>query len=193
MNVAYENIPIRGKPVYRPPRANVANWVAPQWWRKWINPIVPPKPLSGNVSGSDAYRILHRYIDHPFTQDEDYTLVNWRTVSKTVIQGYIAWDPGFTDIYFDCDDHTWKAGGHIAKAVLRMFIEQLPKVAMGILHENELTAAMAIFYTWVDTPEGGHMLLSGIDENGLGMFEPQAPAAPVFVFPSDWSGYMCVG
>ena len=56
---------------------------------------------------------------------------------------------------------------------------------MGIFHQNKETAAMPIFITWVQMPEGGHAVLSYIDFIGkVRIIEPQNDE--VYSVPKGW-------
>jgi len=58
--------------------------------------------------------------------------------------------------YFDCDDVTFRL--------------------MGVLHMNRGMASQPFFITWVDTPEGGHSVLSFYIEGKIKIIEPQSDA-----------------
>ena len=56
--------------------------------------------------------------------------------------------------HFDCDDFTFRL--------------------MGVFHMNRGMAGQPFFITWVDTPEGGHSVLSFYIEGKIKIIEPQS-------------------
>jgi len=74
--------------------------------------------------------------------------------------------------YYDCDDFAFRL--------------------MGILHCDRQAASMPIFITWVQMPEGGHAVLSYINEDGVVMIiEPQNDR--MFSVPIDWKLQLLCG
>ena len=72
---------------------------------------------------------------------------------------------------FDCDDFAF--------------------ALMGAFHHNRDTAAMPIFITWVNTPRGGHAVISYYHEGVVKIIEPQNDK--IFDIPKDWSLMMICG
>lgn len=62
---------------------------------------------------------------------------------------------------------------------------------MGALHRDRETACMPIFITWVNTPQGGHALLSFYRDGAIYMLEPQNDQ--IFNVPPDWSLILVCG
>ena len=63
---------------------------------------------------------------------------------------------------------------------------------MGILHCDKYAASMPIFITWVETPEGGHAVVSYISEYGeVVIIEPQNDT--MFPVPLDWKLQLLCG
>ena len=62
---------------------------------------------------------------------------------------------------------------------------------MGALHRDRETACMPIFITWVNTPQGGHALLSFYKDGAIYMLEPQNDQ--IFNVPPDWSLILVCG
>jgi len=66
--------------------------------------------------------------------------------------------------FYDCDDFAFSL--------------------MGVFHKDREAAAMPIFITWVDTPVGGHALLSYYYKGQVKMIEPQRDG--IFDVPPSW-------
>lgn len=73
--------------------------------------------------------------------------------------------------WYDCDNFTFDA--------------------LGALNDNEETAPMPKFATWVDTPEGGHSLLSYYFRGRIYTYEPQTNIHSGI--PEDWKLILIIG
>ena len=62
---------------------------------------------------------------------------------------------------------------------------------MGVFHQNGETAAMPIFITWVDTPTGGHAVLSFDDGISVRIIEPQSDE--IYSIPNSWKPMLICG
>lgn len=155
-------------------------------------PVPDPKD-TGLITGSEVHRILRRRYRHVFVQDESYTFCDWQLVHSTLARGYSEWFPRFKDIWYDCDDYSWRAKGEVDMVIFTRVLNMLADIAMGIMHSNEETAKMAFFYSWVKQPGGAHMRCAGIDRTGLRQYEPQVIKRGPFPMGSDEQGHMTMG
>jgi hypothetical protein len=73
--------------------------------------------------------------------------------------------------YYDCDDFAFRL--------------------MGWFHMDRDAAAWPIFITWVNTPQGGHAVLSYYQDGQVFIIEPQTDE--VFPVPEDWSLILVCG
>ena len=62
---------------------------------------------------------------------------------------------------------------------------------MGIFHQDHRTIGMPIFITWVETPEGGHAVLSYYYKGIIEIIEPQN--CNTFSVPKDWKLWLIIG
>lgn len=121
-----------------------------------------------------AFRVSwwHRllgYADFKFA-DRAYKQANLDAINsvlaadKTDKEKYIAED-------FDCDDFAF--------------------ALVGAFHKNRRTAEMPIFLTWVQTPAGGHAVVSFYFGGAVAIIEPQTDE--VFRVPADWQLILLCG
>jgi len=103
--------------------------------------------------------------------DQKYVVTNSKDIAEVLALDKI-------DIYqyaaeeFDCDDFAF--------------------ALMGAFHHHLKTASMPIFITWVNTPRGGHAVLSYIHEDGkVRIIEPQSDL--IMFVPENWSLLLLCG
>jgi len=116
------------------------------------------------VSCWDRLRGCFRFADETYKEANPKRIKAILKADETDKREYVEED-------FDCDDFAFRL--------------------MGIFHEDEDTASMPIFITWVLTKWGGHALLSYYHKGQITVIEPQNDLE--FPVPEDWKLILIIG
>ena len=163
--------------------------VTPRGILQWQIPLTPRNPGQGDITPADiqpAYEAafdiagddwLHKLlrifltIRTPFYFADQY----YKPVDNDLLQMILDADTGdkeeYEAEYYDCDDFAFRL--------------------MGWFHMDRDAAAWPIFITWVNTPAGGHAVLSYYEDGQVYIIEPQTDQ--VFPVPADWSLILLCG
>jgi hypothetical protein len=163
--------------------------VTPRGIRHWLTPLTPRKPTQGGITAAEiqaayesAFDIagddwLHKLlrlfltIRTPFYFADQY----YKPVDQELLQMILDADTGDKEDYeaefYDCDDFAFRL--------------------MGWFHMDRDAAAWPIFITWINTPQGGHAVLSYYQDGQVFIIEPQTDE--VFPVPEDWSLILLCG
>lgn len=119
-----------------------------------------------NVSSLDIIKknVCFHISDAGYLPINTNELAAFLEEDKTDLEKYVA-------EYFDCDDFTFRL--------------------MGALHMSRGMASQPFFVTWVDTPEGGHSVLSFYIEGKIKMIEPQSDS--IFDVPKEYKLMVIMG
>lgn len=163
--------------------------VVPRGIQLFRIPLTPRKPGQGEITAGElkaayeaAFHIggngwldkllsLFLMIRTPFYfADELY-----KPVAPDLLQLILDADTGDKEEYetefYDCDDFAFRL--------------------MGWFHMDRDAAAWPIFITWVNTPQGGHAVLSFYQDGLVYIIEPQTD--DVFPVPADWTLMLLCG
>ena len=116
------------------------------------------------VSWWDRLRGCFRLADETYKEADPKKIKATLEANGTDSQKYIEED-------FDCDDFSFRL--------------------MGVFHQDEDTASMPIFITWVLTKWGGHAVLSYYHNGQITIIEPQNDLE--FPVPEDWRLMLLIG
>lgn len=152
-------------------------------------PLTPRQPGQGEITSAEiqaayesAFRIagedwLHKLlriflmIRTPFYFADQL----YKPVDQELLQMILDADTGDKEEYetefYDCDDFVFRL--------------------MGWFHSDRDAAAWPIFITWINTPQGGHAVLSYYQDGRAYIIEPQTD--DVFPVPADWSLILLCG
>jgi hypothetical protein len=152
-------------------------------------PLTPRKPGGDDITATEiqaayesAFYIagddwLHKLlrifltIRTPFYFADQY----YKPVDQELLQMILDADTGDKEDYesefYDCDDFAFRL--------------------MGWFHMDRDAAAWPMFITWVNTPQGGHAVLSYYKDGQVFIIEPQTDQ--VFPVPDDWSLILLCG
>jgi hypothetical protein len=140
----------------------------PRGVRMWTIPLTPRKTGMGEITAGDlqaAYEAAF-HLDGNGWLDK---LLRLFLVDPGLLQMILDADTGDKEEYetefYDCDDFAFRL--------------------MGVLHMDREAAAWPVFVTWVNTPQGGHAVLSYYLDGRVFIIEPQTDE--MFLVPEDWT------
>jgi hypothetical protein len=155
----------------------------------WPVPLTPRKPGQGKITSAEiqaayeaAFQIagddwLHKLLKifltvrTPFYFADQY----YKPVEDELLLMILDADTGdkeeYETEYYDCDDFAFRL--------------------MGWFHMDRQAAAWPIFITWVNTPQGGHAVLSYYQDGQVFIIEPQTDQ--IFPVPEDWTLMLLCG
>jgi hypothetical protein len=126
------------------------------------------------IAGNDwLHKLLRLFltIRTPFYFADQY----YQPVDEELLQMILDADTGDKEEYetefYDCDDFAFRL--------------------MGWFHMDRDAATWPLFITWVNTPQGGHAVLSYYKDGEVFIIEPQTDQ--VFPVPADWSLILLCG
>jgi hypothetical protein len=163
--------------------------IIPRGILPWPIPLTPRSPGQGPITPAEiqpAYeqafnvpcrKCIKRLLcwlsgfRGPFYFADQY----YQPVDEELLQMILDADTGDKEEYetefYDCDDFAFRL--------------------MGWFHMDRDSATWPLFITWVETPQGGHAVLSYYQDGQVFIIEPQTDQ--VFPVPMDWSLILLCG
>jgi len=111
-----------------------------------------------------SFQGVFKFADQYYQEADEGMILDILEHDKTDLEKYVAED-------FDCDDFTFRL--------------------YGVFHTDLRTAAMPIFITWVNMPQGGHAVISYFKDGIVKIIEPQNDN--VYLVPEEWSLMLLCG
>jgi hypothetical protein len=157
--------------------------VMPRGVRMWTIPLTPRKTGMGEITAGDlqaAYEAAFHLDGNGWLDKLLRLFLMIRTPFYFADELYMPVDPGLLQLildadtgdkeeyeteFYDCDDFAFRL--------------------MGVFHQDRQGAAWPIFVTWVNTPQGGHAVLSYYLDGRVFIIEPQTDE--MFLVPEDWT------